>query len=1002
MRYHLAQLQAFCQAHPIGPKILIVPSMTIGHDMVTALAATGYSWVNLQIETPRGLAEKDAGALLIAEGYARFGQDADLFWLDEMIPKIVSEVGDDYFAQQATGLARPFLRTLHVLRAAGLKPASLAGKGGRHKLLQTLYQTYCTTFEKDHLYDNATLYQRALTHLQSHNLASNVYHAILDETPLPGLAFSYIQKRSQGNIWRIGREDMGISPALHSAATRFSDATKPRNTGDSGVGGNLLTAGLSSADTSVIHLRETLGTETEIRTILRDLRTQSIPLDAVEIAYTSEIPYVSLLCNTVQRFDIPATFADGKPITTTHTGQAIASFYRWIGSGFQASELIAMCRTGLITFEDTHTIATIIQRAHIGEGRSRYTDALEKMKVDIQERIEENEEGYRVLTLVEVETVQDQLQHLFDLIPQGPNVSLIELVEAGLKFLEQFIPRSSDPEGDREAEENDAQIVLTERLTQVAHSVHRKASIRRMANRLAELVSGLTFNAQACKPGHLAIASLSRAGYNNRKHLYIIGTDEGAFPGGVTEDPLLLDGERSGMSGELELRRTRPAEQVWHLIRVLGMASDQVTLLSCRRSLSDGRERYPAALFQQAAKQMGIDIEGTEAESALPDNINQALDDTDTLIAHYPFTDYQALIDTAYPWLVSGQKARRARQWQGLTTHDGWLGTTTPELAITANRGIFSPSKLEMLARCPYRYFLNDVLRIQPLEETENDPTRWLDPLAFGSLLHNLFHKFMQTLQTQNEHPDREQHGPLIQELLEQEIETQKETDPIEHQAAYRADVKRLSQAAQVFLAVESDSENIDPVGFEISFGFGESGDLNREEPVTLELADDVNFRIRGRIDRVDRIEDDFAIWDYKTGSMAQYDERDLLKRGTHLQWALYAYALDTVLKQQNESGQVQTSGYVFPGDKEHGRRISGTPPTPNELAHVLRPLLELVANGGFFHIQKAQECDYCLYNRVCGNERLDAEALTAARETMSEDPNFTQLLDSLNRWMGI
>ena len=65
-------------------------------------------------------------------------------------------------------------------------------------------------------------------------------------------------------------------------------------------------------------------------------------------------------------------------------------------------------------------------------------------------------------------------------------------------------------------------------------------------------------------------------------------------------------------------------------------------------------------------------------------------------------------------------------------------------------------------------------------------------------------------------------------------------------------------------------------------------------------------------------------------------------------------------------------------------------------------PLLELVANGGFFHIQKSQECDYCIYNRVCSKERLDANALAAARETMGDDPDFTPLLDSLNRWMGV
>lgn len=989
MQYHLAQIKAFCDAHPIDAKVLIVPTMTAGHDLTLALAATGYSWLNLQIETPRSLAEKDAGAHLIEEGHSRMAQDADLFYLDEMIPQAVREINDDYFAQQATALTRPFLRTLRVLRAAGLEPDDLSAKGTRHQVLQRLYQTYCATYENDKIYDNAVLYRHALKHLKSP--PQNTHYAILDETPLPALAFSYIYEKTQGYIYRIGRNNMGISPPLHSAAKRFEKVSYPDTTGKIGAGGNISKSRLNPRDKSQIQLCETLGTETEISKVLRDIRSGTIPLDTVEIAYTSEMPYVSLLCDAVQRYDLPATYAEGIPISTTRTGRALVNFYRWVGTGYPADELVMMCRAGLIATEGAPAIATVLQQAHIGEGEGPrpYFTALNQIKANLRHRDDENSEtGHRGLTLEEIEAVEEELKRLFALIPRGARVSLGALVNAGLLFFEHFANA-----------EDEVLTAIRDRLHHVAQSVRRKAPVRRLANRLSELTSNLSFRAEAAKPGHLSIAPLSRAGYTNRAHIYIAGMDEATFPGGATEDPILLDGERSGVSRELELRRTRPAEQVWHLIRVLGMAYSKVTLLSCHRSLSDSRERYPAALFQQAAEQMNIN---PVLVPTLPRTSAQALDDAETLIAHHASADYESVVHRTYPYLVTGQKARQNREWDGLTTCDGWLGKSTPELAITAQHRIFSPSKLEMLARCPYRYFLNHVLEIQPIEKAETDPTRWLDPLSYGALLHSLFHKFMQTLKARGERPDRERHGTLIQELLQKEIEAKKETHPVEHEAAYRADVKRLSHAAQVFLAVESDQKNADPIGFEISFGFGESGGLNCETPVKLELAEDVNFRIRGRIDRVDRIEDNFVIWDYKTGSMAQYDEQDLLKRGTHLQWALYAYALNSILRQQQEPARVQLSGYVFPGDREHGRRLSDTPPTPEALANVLRPLFELVANGGFFHIQKSQECDYCIYNRVCSKERLDANALADARETMGDDPDFAPLLDSLNRWMGI
>ena len=46
MQLHLKQLQAFCERYPIGEKVLIVPAMTVGHDVTMALARAGVSWVN--------------------------------------------------------------------------------------------------------------------------------------------------------------------------------------------------------------------------------------------------------------------------------------------------------------------------------------------------------------------------------------------------------------------------------------------------------------------------------------------------------------------------------------------------------------------------------------------------------------------------------------------------------------------------------------------------------------------------------------------------------------------------------------------------------------------------------------------------------------------------------------------------------------------------------------------------------------------------------------------
>ena len=68
---------------------------------------------------------------------------------------------------------------------------------------------------------------------------------------------------------------------------------------------------------------------------------------------------------------------------------------------------------------------------------------------------------------------------------------------------------------------------------------------------------------------------------------------------------------------------------------------------------------------------------------------------------------------------------------------------------------------------CPYRYFLKYILAIEPLDEYAEDTTRWLDPLTYGSLLHDLLYDFMQELKERNEQDDAPwvRERKLIEEL---------------------------------------------------------------------------------------------------------------------------------------------------------------------------------------------------------------------------------------------
>ena len=261
--------------------------------------------------------------------------------------------------------------------------------------------------------------------------------------------------------------------------------------------------------------------------------------------------------------------------------------------------------------------------------------------------------------------------------------------------------------------------------------------------------------------------------------------------------------------------------------------------------------------------------------------------------------------------------------------------------------------------KCPYQYFLKYVLHIDAPEEDEEDATTWLNPLDFGSMLHDLLCDFMQQLHVCGEKPDRK-HLPAMKAMVTEKAERQREKTPVTHEAAYRADVGRLEQAAEIFLNVEAGQENTQPIGFEVSFGLGQDGELDTREPVLVKLAQSIELKLRGRIDRVDKVEDGYAIWDYKSGSAYSYREASLQHVGSYLQWALYAYVLDEILKREESDRKVVRSGYFFTTEREYGRRIAPVLPPRHEVGDKLRPLFDLVSEGCFYHIQKEDHCKFC------------------------------------------
>jgi len=164
-----------------------------------------------------------------------------------------------------------------------------------------------------------------------------------------------------------------------------------------------------------------------------------------------------------------------------------------------------------------------------------------------------------------------------------------------------------------------------------------------------------------------------------------------------------------------------------------------------------------------------------------------------------------------------------------------------------------------------------------------------------------------------------------------------------------------------------------------VGFGAGgvEGEPLARPEPLMIDLGGGLQFRLRGRIDRIDRLPDGtYEVVDYKTGRLwLPGGTNALFAGGRQLQHALYALAAAHLLRAADPAARVSRSSYYFPTRRGRAERLvrpGENPDTP----HVLRDLFDVLAAGAFVHTASKVDCTYCEVKRACGRDPVErAEA---------------------------
>jgi ATP-dependent helicase/nuclease subunit B len=1031
----IMELSKVCADHFLGEKWILAPSLRAGHQWLLAVARGGQPVVNARVKTLASLALELAGPALAAKELELISPQHSAFLVEKVMRRLRrAEGGYLWRLPPSVRLAETVLEAIDAVRRAGLDAEDLKVErfeiDAKGRELRDMLTEYVRELDDRQWTDRAGLLELAIARLRSDEsaLARDVLVLVPEDVDAWALEQRLLDSLPAKQLISLAVDRPWPAPA--PAGERLSDARLLRWLPSPAE------APAPCADSSARVFRA-VGEVNEVRAVLRHCLAQKIPLDEVEILCTDVETYVPLIYETFAVLlpentsldEMPVTFQEGIPARKFRPGRALVAWLAWIQNDFPQPGLIQMIEEGLLDIpeHDPETIsfarlATVLRSIGIGFGRNRYLDLLDDHQrtwalhaADPQPARDEDGEPEPDRRqslenrLQAVQLLRGLVESLLALSP-GPDDGPDRVLELAQQFLRQRTRRASQLD-------NYARRILIERIKEIrqALALDEEGASAGARAWLAALPDEAWVGGLGPRGGFLHVAHVLAGGHSGRRHTFVVGLDDGRFPGAGLQDPILLDEERQGISPDLPTSGWELAKRIEGVELLLARLRGTVTLSYSCHDLADDREMFPSSVVLSAFRILSGQHDGDQAalnawlppaESFAPDLPEKALTETEwwlwRMSGKEEVIEPEALVTARYPHLGRGFALARARESDRLTEFDGWIPQPGGEIDLTAAGGpIVSASRLETLGQCPLKYFFRYVLEVEPPEELTIDPEVWLDALSRGLLLHEVFEIFLKELIERGEIPVAARDEDRLLSILDARVMHYRREIPPPNEAVFRRERAQLRRTARIFL--HEDAEYCRRTGnrpqfVEVSIGLRADSSATRldtDVPVEVKLPDGTSLRVRGRIDRVDRIAgtDDLAIWDYKTGSSWKYTQTPQpFWEGRVVQHVLYLLAMNArlaALKEELPGARAARFGFFFPSEKAHGERIEFAPEALEAGTDVLGRLARIAARGAFLATTRHDlDCEYCEYQDICG----DVAAVASASARKLAEPSNTIL----------
>ena len=373
------------------------------------------------------------------------------------------------------------------------------------------------------------------------------------------------------------------------------------------------------------------------------------------------------------------------------------------------------------------------------------------------------------------------------------------------------------------------------------------------------------------------LGDVDRSRSGNKKAVFIIGVNDGAFPSSNKSEGFFSDKERDSLKEEgFELAKTtiqHSYEENFNIYRAFTIAREKLFVSYSASDLGGGTLRKSSFITRLTKVFPKLEEKNVSVENVTSKEIT-----FQNLLKNIGNPDFFEI----YKWYENKDKDTLERALSGINYTNLSQDISKENIEkLYGNKLNASVSKLETFERCQFQYFLKYGLKLKEKE------TAIVNNLDLGSFLHEILDEFFKTTPNYKEISD-DGIKAKIDELIDNTFD---KNEKFLLTPKYKSLILRLKKVlfyTLKYIVEGLKNSDFEVLGSEIGFGRGEGC---KYPPIELELSNGKRLVVEGKIDRIDiaRLPNGnfIRIIDYKTYSTSI--EYSKVYGGIELQLLTYA-----------------------------------------------------------------------------------------------------------------